>query len=149
MIRKARPSDVKGIQRLINFYAEKGLMLPRSLNELYENLRDFWVYTEKRKILGCCALHLSWKDLAEIKSLVVEESFQNKGIGSALIEVSLKEAKEFAVKEVFVLSYSPDYFKKFGFKKISKERLPHRIWQECIRCSKFPDCKEIALIKQL
>jgi len=149
MIRKAKPSDIKRIQRLINFYAEKGFMLPRSLNELYENLRDFWVYTEKRKILGCCALHLSWKDLAEIKSLAVEESFQNKGIGSVLVEASLKEAKEFAVKEVFVLSYSPDYFKKFGFKKISKERLPHRIWQECIKCPKFPDCKEIALIKQL
>ncbi len=149
MIRKAKPFDIKGIQRLINFYAEKGLMLPRSLNELYENLRDFWVYTEKRKILGCCALHLSWKDLAEIKSLAVEESFQNKGIGSALVEASLKEAKEFTVKEVFVLSYSPDYFKRFGFKKISKERLPHRIWQECIKCPKFPDCKETALIKQL
>jgi len=169
MIRKARISDISQIQRLINFFADKDLMLPRSLNELYENLRDFWVYVEEKpevsteggsaygrrnqktenKILGCCALHISWEDLAEIKSLAVEKSHQRKGIGSVLVEASLREAKELGAKKIFVLTYNPDYFKKFGFKKISKEELPHRIWAECINCPKFPDCEEIAMIKEI
>jgi len=159
MIRKARISDIHQIHKLINIFAKEDLMLPRSLNELYENLRDFWVYTEEKpetrnqkpesKILACCALHISWENLAEIKSLAVEKSHQKKGIGSLLIESSLKEAKELGAKKVFVLTYKPDYFKKFGFKKIKHSDLPHKIWAECINCPKFPDCKEIAMIKKL
>lgn len=149
MVRKAKVSDIIQIHRLINFYAEKDLMLPRSLGELYEDLRDFWVYTEEKKILGCCALHISWEDLAEIKSLAVNKSSQRRGIGSLLVDASLREAKEIGIKRIFVLTYKPDYFKRFGFKRISKERLPQRIWQECTRCPKFPDCKEIAMIKEI
>jgi amino-acid N-acetyltransferase len=149
MIRKAKVEDIKQIQSLINAFAKNDLMLPRSLNELYEFLRDYWVAEENKKIVGCAALHISWDDLAEIKSLAVDEAKQKKGLGRELIDSCLREAKQLGAKKVFVLTYKPEYFKKFGFKKIKHEGLPHKIWAECINCCKFPDCQEIALLKVL
>jgi len=149
MIRKAEIKDVVPIQNIINNFAKDGLMLARSLNELYENLRDFWVYEVEKKVVGCCALHISWEEFAEIKSLAVEKRFQKRGIGTALVEACIQEAKQLGVKNLFVLTYIPQYFKRFGFKKISHEKLPHKIWAECINCPKFPNCKEVALIKKL
>ena len=149
MIRRAVISDVKDIQELINFYAKSDQMLPRSLNELYENIRDFFVYEKDGNIEGCVALHVTWEDLAEIKSLAVLESKQKQKIGSLLVEEALKDAKTLNVKRVFTLTYVPEFFKKFGFKKIEHAKLPHKIWSECIRCVKFPDCKEIALVKDI
>lgn len=149
MIKKAKVSDIKGIQQLINVFAAADLMLPRSLNELYENIRDFWVYSENNKIIGCCALHISWDDLAEIKSLAVAKEKQNKGLGSKLIEACLSEAKKLGAKKVFVLTYKPEYFQRFGFKRVKNSDLPHKIWAECINCCKFPNCQEIALLKIL
>lgn len=149
MIRKARIEDIKKMQGLINAFAAMDLMLPRSLNELYENLRDFWVIEENKTIVGCCALHVSWDDLVEIKSLAVAKGRQNKGVGAELVNACLSEAKQLGAKKVFVLTYKPEYFKKFGFKKVSHEGLPHKIWAECINCCKFPDCDETALLKKL
>ncbi len=149
MIRRAVINDVKHIQELINFYAKSDQMLPRSLNELYENIRDFFVYENDGNIEGCVALHVAWEDLAEIKSLAVLESKQKQKIGSLLVEEALKDAKTLNVKRVFTLTYVPEFFKKFGFKKIEHAKLPHKIWSECIRCVKFPDCKEIALVKDI
>ena len=149
MVRKARIEDVVGIQALINQFAKQELMLPRSLYGLYESLRDFWVYQGNKKIVGCCALHITWKDLAEIRSLAVKESWQKKGIGRQLINAAILEARELGCKSIFALTYLPDYFKSLGFRRISKEKLPHKIWAECINCPKFPDCKEVALIKKL
>lgn len=149
MIRKARIEDIKQIQDLINFFAKQDLMLPRSLNEVYENMRDFWIAEEHHKITGCCALHVSWDDLAEIKSLAVLKRRQGKGIGKELILACLKEAKQLGAKKVFVLTYKPDYFKKFGFRRVRTSNLPHKIWAECINCAKFPNCQEIALLKKL
>jgi amino-acid N-acetyltransferase len=149
MIRKAEIKDVIPIQNIINNFAKDGFMLARSLNELYENLRDFWVYETGKRVVGCCALHISWEDFAEVKSLAVEERFQKRGIGTALVEACIQEAKQLGVKNLFVLTYIPQYFKRFGFKRISHEKLPHKIWAECINCPKFPNCKEVALIKKL
>ena len=149
MIRKARIEDIKQIQGLVNFFAKQNIMLPRSLNELYENIRDFWVAEEHKKIIGCAALHISWDDLAEIKSVAVAKNKQGKGIGKSLVLTCLDEAKEMGAKKVFVLTYKPGYFKKFGFKKVKTSSLPHKIWAECINCCKFPDCQEIALLKIL
>ena len=149
MIRKAKISDIKKIQALVNIFAKKGLMLARSLNELYENLRDYWIYQDKGKIIACAALHISWDNLAEIKSVAVVKPRQKKGIGSSLIAVCLEEAKVLGAKRIFVLTYKPQFFKKFGFKRIKQSELPHKIWAECINCSKFPNCQEIALLKTL
>lgn len=149
MIRKAKIEDIKQIQDLINSFAQQDLMLPRSLNELYENIRDFWVYEDKKEIAGCCALHICWQDLVEVKSLAVKKDKQKQGIGSQLLNYCIKEAKELGARKVFVLTYKPEFFKKFGFKKIKYSALPHKIWAECINCPKFPNCKEVALIKKL
>lgn len=148
-IRKARIEDVKQIQKVINLFAKQDVMLPRSLSELYENMRDFWVAEENNKVVGCCALHITWSDLSEIKSLAVKKSFQGKNIGAEFINACIKEARELGCKSIFVLTYIPEYFKRFGFRRISKERLPHKIWADCISCPKFPDCKEVALIKKI
>ena len=147
MVRKAGIKDIKEIQKIINFFAKKDLMLARSLNELYENLRDFWVVEQKRKVLGCCALHISWDDLVEIKSLAVRPEHHRKGLGRKLVGVCLNEARQLQAKKVFVLTYKPEYFRRFGFRRIEHAKLPHKIWAECINCSKFPDCQETAMLK--
>ncbi len=149
MIRKAKVKDIKPIQELINSFAKQNVMLPRSLNELYENIRDFWVAQEKGKIVGCVAMHISWDDLAEIKSLAVAKKYQGRSMGRELIEASLEEAADLGANKVFVLTYRPEYFKKFGFKRVKHASLPHKIWAECINCCKFPNCQEIALLKIL
>lgn len=149
MLRKARIEDIKGIQTLINDFAKKDLMLPRSLNELFESIRDFWVYEDKGKIIGCCALHISWDDLAEIKAMAVKKEKQGKGVGSQLIDACLNEARSLGAKRVFVLTYVPGYFQKFGFKRVRHADLPHKVWAECINCPKFPNCQEISLLKVL
>lgn len=149
MIRRATIKDVKKMQNLIKFYAEKDEMLPRSLNELYENIRDFFVFEQKGKIAGCCALHVCWQDLGEIKSLAVLKTKQGKGIGKKLLLNCLNEAKRLGLKKIFALTYKPQYFEKFGFAQIEKANLPHKIWIDCIKCVKFPDCNEVALIKEI
>ena len=149
MIRKAKVGDIKQIQELINYFAGQDLMLPRSLNVLYESLRDFFVCEDKKKIVGCSALHISWDDLAEIKSLAVAKNYQNKGIGGKLAEACIREAKEIGAGRVFALTYAPDFFKKLGFRQTPHNKLPHKIWAECINCPKFPDCQETALIRKI
>ena len=149
MIRKANLQDVKKIQKLIGYYAKRNKMLPRSLNELYENIRDFLVYTEGKNIYGCCALHIDWEDLAEVKSLAIASSKAGKGIGRRLLKLALKEARALKIKRVFALTYVPEFFAKNGFKVIDKSQLPHKIWSECIKCVYFPNCKEIAMMKEI
>lgn len=149
MIRKARIQDVKAIQALINEYADAGQMLHRSLNELYENLRDFSVYEEDGSISGVCALHISWDGLAEIRSLAVRKGMTGRGIGSRLVKSCLAEAAELGAARVFVLTYQDRFFRRLGFSGIDKKDLPHKIWTDCLNCVKFPNCDETALIISL
>jgi amino-acid N-acetyltransferase len=149
IIRKATISDIKLIQLLINAYARRDLMLPRSLNELYENIRDFWVLERNGHIRGCAALHISWGDLAEIKSVAVDKMLRRKGLGTRLVRSCIEEAVCLGAKKVFVLTYQPEFFRALGFKKIRHADLPHKIWAECINCPKFPDCDETALLKNI
>jgi amino-acid N-acetyltransferase len=149
MIRKAKLEDVKEIQQLIKFYSNRGIILPRSLSELYDSLRDFFVFVQNRKVVGICALHICWEDLAEIRSLVVQEEHQKKGIGSKLAKACLEESKKIGVKKVFALTYRPKFFEELGFKKVDKTMLPHKIWTDCLKCVKFPDCDEIAVVKEI
>ena len=149
MIRKATVADVRKIQKLVNFYAKKERMLPRSLNELYENIRDFFIYTEGNNVYGCCALHVDWEDLAEIKSFAVESKRRGKGIGKKLIANCLKDARALKMRKIFALTYIPEFFEVFGFSIVDKKELPHKIWSECIRCMYFPNCKEIAMVKEI
>ncbi len=149
MIRKAKLMDVKPIQSLVNYYADSGQMLPRSLNELYENLRDFHLYEEEGQLLGVCALHISWDGLAEIRSLAVHHDKMRHGIGSKLVRRCLEEAADLQVKRVFVLTYQGDFFSKLGFAVVDKKELPHKIWTDCLNCVKFPNCDESSLMINL
>ena len=152
MIRKAIVGDMKQIHKLLNYYGDRGLLLARPLSELYDHLRDFMVLVEEReedRIIGTCALGICWEDLAEIRSLAVAKEYQGKRIGTLLVENCLEEARTFGLKRVFTLSYVPEFFSKLGFSKVDKAVLPHKVWADCIRCSKFPDCDEIAMIMEL
>lgn len=148
-IRKAKISDLKQVHRLINDYAKREQMIPRSLNELYETLRDFVICDVDGNVCGVCALHIMWEDLAEIRSLAVDKGYQKRGIGKNLIKQCLKEAKALGVKRIFALTYSPEFFKKMGFNDIDKSGLPQKIWGDCLRCPRFPECDEHAVIINL
>ena len=148
-IRKAKISDLRQVHKLVNCFAKKDEMIPRSLNELYETLRDFVICEDNVKVCGVCALHIMWEDLAEIRSLAVAEKYQKRGIGKNLIKQCLKEAKTLGIKKIFALTYHPEFFKKLGFVDIDKSSLPQKIWGDCLRCHKFPECDEHAVIFNL
>jgi amino-acid N-acetyltransferase len=144
-VRKATIKDAQKIQFLVNEYAKLGLMLPRSIQSIYENIRDFWVYEEGGEVLGVCALTIFWSDLAEVRSLAVAPGHTGKGIGTALVKRALEEAREFGIGRVFTLTYQVGFFEKLGFRVIDKGKLPHKIWRDCINCVKFPNCDETAM----
>jgi amino-acid N-acetyltransferase len=153
MIRNARMGDIKKIYKLLQYFSDKDLLLGRSLSSLYDQLRDFSVFVEKEdedpdleKLFGVCALHICWENLAEIRSLAVIDEYQGKGVGRQLVNRALAEADSYGITRVFTLTYQPNFFRKLGFKDIDKSELPHKVWSDCINCSKFPDCNEEALI---
>ncbi|MBI4378045.1 MAG: N-acetyltransferase [Nitrospinae bacterium] len=149
MIRKALIRDAKEILGIINFFANRGEMLHRSTNEIYENIRDFIVYETDEEVVGVSSLHIDWEDLAEIRSLAVKEKSSNRGIGSAMVRECIREAKELGIKKVFTLTYVPPFFEKLGFKMVDKSQFPHKIWSDCVKCPKFPGCDETALIYEI
>ena len=148
-VEKARISDVTQMHELINYFADKDEMLPRPLSEIYENIRDYFVVRQGERVIACAALHVMWSDLAEIKSVAVAEGSQGQGIGDQLVEACLKEAKELGMPTVFCLTYKPAFFERLGFSQLDKMELPRKVWGECYRCPKFPDCDEVALIYHL
>jgi amino-acid N-acetyltransferase len=148
-VEKARISDVTQMHKLINYFADRDEMLPRPLSEIYENIRDYFVVREGERVIACAALHVSWSDLAEIKSLAVVEDSQEQGIGAQLVEACLREARELGIITVFCLTYKPGFFEQLGFSQVEKTELPHKVWGECYRCPKFPNCDEVALIYHL
>jgi amino-acid N-acetyltransferase len=149
MIRKAQISDVKDIQKLLTYFAGKGDMLSRSLSELYESIRDFYVAADEERLLGTAALHIVWEDLAEVRSVAVAEDSGKRGIGSQLVQACIAEAREIGLKRLFCLTYKPEFFARHGFRLVDKSELPHKVWGDCIKCVKFPDCDENAMILDL
>ncbi len=151
-IRKAVVGDMRHIHRLLNHYGEKGLLLSRPLSELYDHVRDFTVAVNDLAVptlVGVCALGICWEDLAEIRSLAVVEDSQGKGLGSKLVESCLQEAVSFGLKKVFALTYVEPFFLKMGFRQVEKSALPHKVWADCLKCAKFPDCDETAMMMEL
>jgi amino-acid N-acetyltransferase len=151
--RRARPSDTRPILNLINHYSAKGLMLPRSFSQVVEKVRDFVVAVEEpageTQVKGVVALHVVGEDLAEVRSLAVEESLQGQGVGRKLMESCLEDAKEMRLQRVFTLTYQTEFFTKLGFARVEKLTLPQKIWGDCVHCAKFSDCDEIAMIKAI
>jgi amino-acid N-acetyltransferase len=148
-LRRARASDAPGIQRLVRVYADRGQMLPRSLSEIYDNLRDFFVVEDEAGLVGCAACHVTWEDLAEVKCMAVREDCRGQGWGRRLLEACIEDALTVGVRRAFVLTYIPQFFEARGFRRVEKSELPQKIWSECIRCVHFPNCDEIALIQDL
>lgn len=144
-IRKARIPDAKAIHKLLLTYAQQELMLSRSLPDIYELIRSFYVYEVDGEVLGTVSLHICWEDLAEVRSLAVAGHQMKKGIGRQLVQACLEEARELGLKKVFALTYQPGFFEKMGFHYIEKAELPQKIWSDCVKCPKFPDCDEIAM----
>ena len=149
MIRRATIKDVKTIQNALEHYAKKGLLLPRSLSDLYDNLRDFIIYQKKGEVFGVSALHVCWEDLGEIRSLAVLPPHTKQGIGRQLVNDCEKDAAKLGLKKVFTLTYQESFFAGLGYRTINKNQLPHKVWGDCLKCVKFPDCDEIAMIKTL
>jgi len=148
-VRSAKISDVKAIYSLINSYAEQDKMLFRSMADIYENLQAFTVAELNGSIVGCCALEIVWSDLAEIKSLAVDEANTGIGVGKMLVEVATEQAHQLGLSSVFALTLNRDFFEKMGFKTIEKDSLPMKVWKDCAKCPKQQNCDEMAVIKQL
>jgi amino-acid N-acetyltransferase len=148
-VTKAKIEDVPQMHRLINEFANRGDMLPRALSQIYENLRDYFVIRDGTTVIGCAALHVNWMDLAEIRSLAVEQSRQHEGMGAALVQACVDEAQLLGLPRVFCLTRQPSFFSKQGFFPVDRSELPHKIWAECYYCPKFPDCDEFPLMKDV
>jgi amino-acid N-acetyltransferase len=148
-VRGANVNDVKAINGLINTYAERDLMLFRSLADIYSNLQTFFVAEQDGEIVGCCALEVIWSDLAEVKSLAVDENHKGSGVGSSLVNAAVGRAKTLKIPKVFGLTLKPQFFERQGFKVVNKGELPMKVWSDCARCPKQQNCDETAVIKML
>jgi amino-acid N-acetyltransferase len=148
-VRKAIMSDIPPLLDLINDYAVKGIMLPRTEFELSENMRDFSVVSYKTDLIGCGALHFYSPTIGEIRSLAVAESAKTRGVGRLLIEHLVREAAEYSLAAVFAFTYVPEFFAKVGFHEVERGELPLKAWKDCLHCPKFRSCDEIAVVRIL
>jgi amino-acid N-acetyltransferase len=149
VVAKARPADAPAIHELVNGFARRGDMLPRTLGEVYENLRDFFVVRDGEEVIACAALHIVWEDLAEVKSLAVRDDRQALGLGALLVRACVEEARALSLATIFALTHQPAFFEKLGFRQADVLTLPRKVWNECYRCPKFPGCNEIAVVLEL
>ena len=152
IIRRATLADVEAMHALINDFAGQGLMLPKSRSKLYQNIRDFVVAEEvgddgRCTVVGCGALHVIWVDLGEIRSLAVAERYQKNGVGRRIAEALLREAGSLRLPRVFALTYTKPFFERLGFVEVDKTAMPQKVWGECFDCPKFPNCDEVAVVK--
>jgi amino-acid N-acetyltransferase len=149
MIRTATVTDVPRISEIINSHAELGRMLFKSYAQLYESLRDFAVFEKDGNVLGCTALAIIWADLAEVRSLAVDEAARGQGIGRKLTEMCVEEARRLQIRRLMSLTYEQSFFEKLGFEVVNKDTLPLKVWSDCVRCPKRDGCDEIAMVRTL
>jgi len=149
MVRRACVRDAGAVHALIKTYSDQGVLLPVPLAEVYERLREFYVYEQDGAVVGCGAARIVWEDLAEVRSLAVQEGRERRGIGRQIVQECIRDARALGLARVFALTYQPEFFKRLGFKPIDKEELPHKVWLDCVRCPKFPNCDEQALVLEV
>jgi len=149
VIRPAAIGDVPTLHHLLEVYASKGNLLPRTLSELYRHLRDFFVVELEGKVVACGALEIFTEDLGEVRSLVVDEAWERRGLGRLLVERITEEARSIGLKRLMALTYVPSFFHRLGFETVSKEVLPDKVWGVCVTCYKFNQCDETAVLKRL
>ncbi len=148
-IRAAAIGDVPEIHYLLELYASQGNLLPRTMSELYRHLRDFFVIEVEGKIAACGALEIFTEDLGEVRSLVVDDAYKNRGYGRALVQRLIFEAKAIGLRRLMALTYVPAFFHKLGFTTVAKETLPEKVWGICVKCYKFNNCDETAVLLEL
>jgi amino-acid N-acetyltransferase len=146
MIRKAKIHEVPEIRRFLAEFSQDGGILPRTLADLYGQLRDYYVYREDQgPILGIAALHICWAGLGEIRSVAVAMTHRGRGLASRLVSTCLTEAHDLGLSEIFLLTLAPEFFQRFGFRVVSREDLLPIVWADCVNCVKFPDCDEVPM----
>ena len=145
-LHKPAVADMKSIHALLMAGASAGRLLPRSLSDLYNHTRDFYIAKNAEgHTVACCGLAIVWDNIAEIRSLYVNETLRRTGLGRKLVEACFTEARAFGLSRIFTLTYEPEFFSRLGFAEVGKDTLPQKIWADCIHCPKFPDCDEIAM----
>ncbi|MCA9774914.1 MAG: N-acetyltransferase [Myxococcales bacterium] len=151
MIRKARIQDAEEIQQLLTPFADDGELLPLTLNDIYTRIRSFYVFQEMQTgpILGAGSLQTTWADLGEVRSLAVRPEAQGRGVGSKIVRACMDEGRELGLERVFTLTYRPEFFARLGFEIIDKAKLPHKVWNDCVRCAHYFDCNETAMVRAL
>ncbi len=149
VVRKAVMRDIRPILELINGYAARGIMLPRTEFEMSEAIRDFTVVTLEGRLLGCGALHFYSPTIAEIRSLAVHEEAKTHGVGRRLVEALCVEAEVYELDAVFAFTYVVEFFNKVGFGVVERGMLPLKAWKDCVRCPKFQACDEVAVLRIL
>lgn len=149
VVRRATIADALRIHELINSFASQELMLPRQLLSIYENIRDFHVAVIDSRVVGCSGLHFTWGDMAEVRSLAVDPSAGRRGVGRALVEANVVEAREHNLVQVYAFTYVKDFFLKLGFRVVAHESMPRKVWMDCVNCHKFNCCDEIAMVLDL
>jgi len=148
-VRMAEADDVEQMFALLSPWSEKKVVLPRTRDSLYQHLQEFVVAEFDGKVVGLAALHVYQANLAEIRSLVVDDSHQGMGVGKLLVEACEKVAAGLGLEKLFALTYVTGFFGHMGYSVVQKETLPHKIWTVCIHCEKFTNCDEVAMVKQL
>ena len=149
IIRPAAIGDVPTIHHLLEIYAAKGNLLPRTFSELYRHLRDFFVVEIGDKVVACAALEIFTEDLGEVRSLVVDEKFERRGLGRLLVERITDEARSIGLKRLMALTYVPTFFHKLDFQTVSMDNLPEKVWGACVKCYKYNNCDETAVLREL
>lgn len=148
--KKAKLKDIQSMQELVAPEVESGIILMRTSDEIATNIRSYTLAYNGDELVGFCALHIHAPSLAEIRSLIVKESYRGNKIGENLVNTSLEEASVLGLQKVLTLTYRQSFFERLGFVEIPKESLPeHKIWADCIKCKHFPVCNEVSLIKNL
>lgn len=149
MVRRAKIKDVPQLVKMVNQYAAKGEMLARSLSQVYNSIRDYVVIEDNGQVIACGALHVVWENIAELRTVAVSPGRTGQGLGRQIVEYLIQDAYELALPQIFTLTYKPAFFEKFGFVRVDKKELPHKAWQDCLNCPKFPECDEVALIRPM
>ncbi len=148
-IRPAEVGDIQGIKALIDPHVETGIMLPKTLTQLYESVRDFQVCVEDQRVIGAGALHVLWEDLAEIRSIAVHPKFHRRGLGSKIVDALIEESRALGIRRLFTFTLAVEFFQSFGFLEYPRNDIPPIVWVECSKCSKYYNCDETGMILQI
>ena len=148
-LRPAAITDVPQIHELLDEYARMGNLLPRPYSELYRHLRDFFVVEIDGKVVACGALEIFTENLGEVRSLVVSKEYEGHGLGKHLVQRIVDEARQIGLRRIMALTYVPAFFHKLGFRTVPKDTLPEKVWGICVKCYKFNNCDETAVLLEI